>query len=75
MFDGEADSLVVPVHDGEVGILPHHAAFMAPLGQGRLTVRHDGQTTTFRVAGGFLQVVANTVRVVAEQIKGESHAS
>jgi F0F1-type ATP synthase epsilon subunit len=30
-----------------------------------------GSTTSFRVKGGFLQVVADRVRVVAEQVRGE----
>jgi F0F1-type ATP synthase epsilon subunit len=33
-------------------------------------VTHQGGTTSFRVSGGFLQVVSNTVRVVAEQVEG-----
>lgn len=71
VFDGEADSVVVPCYDGEVGILPNHAAFMAPLGRGRLTLTQGGTPTRFRVNGGFLQVVSNTVRVVAEQVEPE----
>jgi F-type H+-transporting ATPase subunit epsilon len=75
LFDGEADGVTAPVYDGEMGILPRHAPFMAPLGRGRLTVRHGDTLTRFRVAGGFLQVVSNTVRVVAEQVQGDSDAS
>jgi F-type H+-transporting ATPase subunit epsilon len=74
LFDGEADSVVVPVYDGEVGILPNHAPFMAPLGRGTMTVTRAGAPTRFRVDGGFLQVVANTVRVVAEKVEGETRA-
>ena len=74
MFDGEADSVIVPVYDGQMGILPRHAAFMAPLGKGLLTVKHHGKSEHFRIAGGFLQVVSNTVRVVAESVQGEAHA-
>lgn len=70
LFDGDADSVVVPVYDGEVGILPNHAPFMAPLGRGTMTVTTAGAPTRFRVNGGFLQVVSNTVRVVAEQVEG-----
>ena len=70
LFDGDADSVVVPVYDGEVGILPNHAPFMAPLGRGTLTVTRAGAPTRFKVNGGFLQVVSNTVRVVAEQVEG-----
>ena len=75
MFDGEADSVVVPIHDGQMGILPGHAPFMAPLGRGLLTVTRQGKAERFRVNGGFLQVVSNTVRVVAEAVEGETHAA
>ena len=75
MFDGDADSVTAPVYDGQVGILPGHAPFMAPLGRGTLTITHQGQPRRFQVNGGFLQVVSNTVRVVAEQVQGEANAS
>jgi F-type H+-transporting ATPase subunit epsilon len=75
MFDGEADAVVAPAYDGQVGILPDHAPFMTLLGEGTLTIRRAGGTSRFAVKGGFLQVVDNRVRVVAEQVKGESHAS
>lgn len=74
LYDGDADSVVVPVYDGEVGILPNHAPFMAPLGRGTMTVTKAGAPTRFRVNGGFLQVVSNTVRVVAEEVEGETRA-
>lgn len=65
LFDGEADAVVVPAFDGQVGILPRHAPFMTLLGDGVLNVRGKGESTRFRVAGGFLQVVGDVVRVVA----------
>ena len=34
MFEGEADSVVAPAFDGEVGILPNHAPMMTLLGRG-----------------------------------------
>ena len=72
MFDGEADAVVAPAYDGQVGILPHHAPFMTLLGEGSLKVRRAGATTSFRVKGGFLQVVADRVRVVAEQVTSDT---
>ena len=75
MFDGEADAVVAPAFDGEVGILPNHAPFMTLLGEGTLTVRQAGSVSHFLVRGGFLQVVDNRVRVVAEHVQGDSHAS
>ncbi len=75
VFDGEADSVIAPAYDGEVGILSRHAPFMTLLGSGTLSVRKGGSTSTFRVQGGFLQVVSNTVRIVAEHVQGESDAA
>ncbi len=71
IFDGEAEAVTAPAFDGQVGILPRHAPFMTLLGRGILTVATGGTARRFRVAGGFLQAVHNTVRVVAEQVKGE----
>ena len=68
VFDGEADSLVVPAFDGLVGILPGHAPFLTLLGAGRLRVRRGGEVSEFGVAGGFLQVTRNAVRVVADRV-------
>jgi F-type H+-transporting ATPase subunit epsilon len=68
LYEGEADSLVAPAYDGDVGILPRHAPFMTLLGRGELVVKHAGQVHRFTVHGGFLQVVSDRVRVVAEHV-------
>ena len=71
LFEGDADSVIVPAFDGQVGILPKHAPFMTLLGEGRLTVRHGSTSQTFRVRGGLLQVVRDNVRIVAEEAHAE----
>lgn len=65
VFDGEADSVVVPAYDGLVGILPRHAPFITLLGTGILTITASGGENRFQVAGGVLQVARDTVRIVA----------
>jgi F-type H+-transporting ATPase subunit epsilon len=65
VFDGDADAVVAPAYDGLVGILPRHAPFMTLLGDGIVKIRRGGVTTRLEVAGGFLQVAADTVRIVA----------
>ena len=75
MFDGEADAVVAPAFDGQVGILPNHAPFMTLLGEGTLTVRRAGTASRFSIRGVFMQVVDNRVRVVTEHVQGDSHAS
>ena len=69
VFDGEAEAVVAPAFDGEVGILPRHAPFMTLLGKGQLKITQAGSAHRFAVDGGFLQVVGDTVRIVAEHAK------
>ncbi len=73
VFEGDAESVIAPAFDGEVGILPRHAPFMTLLGDGRLTIRQGGAGAShaFRVRGGFLQVVEDNVRIVAEEAEPE----
>lgn len=69
VFDGDADAVVAPAFDGEVGILPRHAPFMTLLGRGVLSVRQGNASSRFDVSGGFLQVLNDVVRVVAGSAK------
>ena len=70
VFEGDADSIVAPAYDGQVGILPRHAPLMTLLGEGDLQVKQGGTVHRFAVRGGFLQVADNIVRVVAEYAQG-----
>ncbi len=69
VFDGDAEAVVVPAFDGDVGILPRHAPFMTLLGRGTLRIRQGGTAHRVAVDGGFLQVTGNVVRVVAEHAR------
>jgi F-type H+-transporting ATPase subunit epsilon len=66
VYEGEADKVVAPAFNGELAVLRGHAPMMALLGEGTLRVTLGGQTSTFRVAGGFLQVAKNVVTVLSE---------
>jgi len=67
LFEGQATAVVAAAFDGEVGILTNHAPMITALGTGTLRVEDGASTQRFLVAGGFLQVVDNQVRVVTEQ--------
>lgn len=69
LFEGEAESVIAPAFDGEVGILPQHAPMMTLLGRGELRLGPDGRAGRFQVEGGFLQVLNDSVRVVTESAK------
>lgn len=70
VFDGDAEAVVAPAFDGEIGILNNHAPLMTTLGSGTLTIRSGGAARQFHVQGGFLQVVKNRVRILAEHVQG-----
>jgi len=66
VLDTQVASLKVPASDGSIGILPRHAHMVAALDVGELTYVGDGGEQSLFVSGGFVEVRANTVRVVCE---------
>ena len=66
LFEGEAESVVAPAFDGEVGILPQHAPMVTLLGKGTVRLGDGGRAGRFAIEGGFLQVADNQVRIVTE---------
>lgn len=66
LYEGEADMVVAPAWDGEVGILRNHAPFMVLLGTGDLRIRRGDAEERVYLRGGFLQVVDNVVTVLTE---------
>lgn len=67
LFEGDAESVVAPAFDGQVGILTGHAPMVTLLGRGELRVGVGTGASRFQVEGGFLQVADNLVRVVTER--------
>jgi F-type H+-transporting ATPase subunit epsilon len=67
VYAGEAERVTVPAHDGEVGILPRHARFLAGLGVGELRAVNGQTVQRFFVEGGFVQVRQNQVTVLCER--------
>jgi F-type H+-transporting ATPase subunit epsilon len=64
LLDVRADSVVVPMYDGELGILSGRAPLIGRLGFGEMRIRLGDKTTYLYVEGGFVQVLANTVSVL-----------
>jgi len=63
--DDDVDMVVVPGADGELGILPSHAPLLAALGIGELRIKKGTEEESFAVHGGFVEVLANRVIVMA----------
>jgi F-type H+-transporting ATPase subunit epsilon len=66
VYQGEADMVVLPAWDGELGILRGHAPMMALLGEGTMRVTRDGEEERFFVSGGFMQVADDRVSVLSD---------
>jgi F-type H+-transporting ATPase subunit epsilon len=66
LYSGEADAVQAPGSEGELGILPRHAALLTTLTPGALSIRLAGAEETIFVSGGFLEVSNNNVTVLAD---------
>ena len=53
-FEGTGDSIVVPAHDGLMGILYGHAPLMTLLGSGDVTVTDGSTVHRIAVSGGLV---------------------
>lgn len=62
----EADIIVVPGSEGEMGILPHHAPVLTTLGFGELVVRKGNREERFAIYGGVVDVRPDKVVVLAD---------
>jgi len=64
VLDAAVDSVILPMFDGELGVLPGRAPLIGRLGPGELRTRHGSEIRRFFVDGGFAQVRANVVTVL-----------
>jgi F-type H+-transporting ATPase subunit epsilon len=66
LYNGEADELIAPGTEGELGILPRHAALLTTLKPGQLRIKLNGAEEPLFVSGGFLEVSNNQATVLAD---------
>jgi F-type H+-transporting ATPase subunit epsilon len=66
LFEGDVDFIVANGADGELGVLPRHAALMTILKPGSLKITHGGKEELLFVGGGFLEVLPDRVTVLAD---------
>lgn len=69
VYSEDVDVVVAPGSEGELGILPHHAPLLTILQPGELMVRKDGEESYIATTGGFLEVMANRVVVLADAVE------
>jgi F-type H+-transporting ATPase subunit epsilon len=62
----EADIVIIPAAEGEMGVLPHHAPVLTTLGFGELIVRKGRAEERFAIYGGVVDVRPDKVVVLAD---------
>ena len=67
LVTAEVDEVVAPGVEGYFGVLPGHAAFLTTLASGEVTYRSGQREEHLAVAGGFAEVRAERVIILAEQ--------
>jgi F-type H+-transporting ATPase subunit epsilon len=67
--DAIGEMIVVPMYDGELGVLPGRAPLIGRLGAGELRLKESGGTQRYFVEAGFVQVRLNTVTVLTDRAR------
>jgi F-type H+-transporting ATPase subunit epsilon len=62
----QVSDVQLPGKDGYLGILPGHAALLGQLGAGALCYTASGQSHYLAVDGGFVEILDDHVRVLAD---------
>lgn len=70
LLECRCESVVLPVHDGQMGIMRNHCPMLSELGFGIMQVRQipDRPDAFFIINGGFVRVSENHVTVLAYDV-------
>jgi len=60
------DEIVAPGIEGQLAVLPEHAAFMTMLNPGELILKRGAEEHPYAVTGGFFEVLDDRVIVLAD---------
>ncbi len=64
VLDERVDFVVLPLYDGELGVLPGHSPLIGRLGYGELRTRLGGAVSRFFLDGGFVQLRDDVVTIL-----------
>ncbi len=64
VFDSTVDTVIAPLPDGWIGVLPGHTPFQARLLRGEIALRIGGKRHRIATQGGLLNVDADVVNVL-----------
>lgn len=65
-YEGEADQITIPTHDGEITVLANHIPLISSMKHGELVVRNDGKDVFLAVYSGFIEIKKNEVVIMTD---------
>jgi F-type H+-transporting ATPase subunit epsilon len=68
VLEEKAEFIVLPMEDGELGILAGHSALIGKLGKGELRLTINGVVKKIQLEGGFAQVRSDVVNVLTTKV-------
>lgn len=66
VFEGDADIVVLPGAEGEMGILPNHAPLLTTLNMGVIKIRLGLEEEIFTVTGGLAEIQPTIITILAD---------
>ena len=66
LAEEDVDVVIAPGIEGELAVLPQHAPLVTELRPGAIVLRRGGEEEILAVSGGFLEVLGDTVTVLAD---------
>jgi F-type H+-transporting ATPase subunit epsilon len=67
LLSKSVDMVTVPGSEGYMGVMAGHAALVSTLRAGMIDMLDDGQDTRFFIRGGFAEINAEKITVLAEE--------
>lgn len=67
LLSTDADMVTLPGADGYMGVMAGHMPLVSTLRTGMIDVRKDGQDTRYFIRGGFAEIGAKKLTVLAEE--------
>jgi F-type H+-transporting ATPase subunit epsilon len=64
VYDGDCLSVILPAHDGLVGVLNGRSPLVCELGPGIVRIRESGGELRWALDGGFAEVARNVVTLL-----------
>lgn len=71
IYADEVDTVVLPGHEGEMGVLPQHAPLVTLLSAGELRITKGGKTQFMAVGEGLVEVTGTSTRILTDAAVGE----